>query len=181
VPVSGHSAKRSLSSAESEALGKVYFLIKKNLCRVSAIWHSAKTVSLAVNRAPPHSFLSLSQSHHSHPPLAARRLTARATRPLPCRHSHAAPTLPAIARCPDAASPRAPPDRCRAARRRHSHAALPLPAILRPPRPSPPSSRRPSPPSLRRHGRRPPRAPSSGKSCNNPSFSIVIANLCSLW
>jgi hypothetical protein len=162
---------------------------------VPAIWYSAKTVSLAVNRAPPHSFLSLSQSHHSHPPLAAsprgRRLAAR-------RHSHAAPSLPAIARRPDAASPRAPPASPlprhptaaaplgrRLAAPRHSHAALPLPAILRPPRPYPPSSRRhgrrPSLLSLRRHGRRPPRAPSSGKSCNNPSFSIVIANLCSLW
>jgi hypothetical protein len=115
-----------------------------------AIWHSAKTVSLAVNRAPPHSSLSLSQSHHSHPPLVARTSPRRAHatrslprrpsplfagRPAPPHHTQAAPPLPTILRLP-----RSPP----------------IPVVLMPPRspPSPPSSRchgrRPSPPSSRR-------------------------------
>jgi hypothetical protein len=110
-----------------------------------AIWHSAKTVSLAVNRAPPHSSLSLSQSHHSHPPLVARTSPRRAhaTRSLPRRPS------PLFAGRPS------PPH--------HTHAAQPLPTILRPPHPYPPYSgcpgRRPSPSSSCRHGRRRPRHP----------------------
>jgi hypothetical protein len=45
VLVSGHSAKRSLPSAGSRALGKIYFLINF-FCRVPDRVHSAKNVTL---------------------------------------------------------------------------------------------------------------------------------------
>jgi hypothetical protein len=46
VSTGGHSTKRTLPSTGLGALGKVYFKIKKNICRVPDHGHSAKTVYL---------------------------------------------------------------------------------------------------------------------------------------
>jgi hypothetical protein len=111
---------------------------------VPAIWHSAKTFSLTVNKAPPHSLLSLSQSHHTltrrslpHRPDVALSRARHPAAAAPCRHFHAARPLPAILRPP--APPRRPHADTVAALPAilTSSRSPPLPAILTPPRRSP--------------------------------------------
>jgi hypothetical protein len=178
VPTERHSAKKPLPSARSKALGKVYFLIlKKSLPSArdlalgkdyfvgskpsaAALFPLTLSISPLTRRSSPHRATRPDAAS----PLAARTPPRRARRPSP-------PEL--AARTPPRRA-RHPPHRCRAARS-PPRRTPPLPVVLTPPRSSsipavltPPWSP-PSPP------------PSSGKSCNNPSFSIVIANLCSLW
>jgi hypothetical protein len=140
VSPGGHSAKRTLPSAGSGALDKVYFQIKKNLCRVPDHGHSAKNAYLpTVN--PFFLTLSLSLSRAAAAALTRRRhaLTHRCSfalalaqpfhaRAFACRHAH--PSLcprPPTRRCAPS-----PPLRATAAPR---HRRAPTPSSLSSPRP----------------------------------------------
>jgi hypothetical protein len=109
VLVSWHSAKTFLPSAGSRAFGKVYFLIKKNLCRVPDRGHSTKTLNLTDRAALSFSF---SFHSHSHSPAAAvsASLANRHRLPVPSPLPAATPASPAIspATGPPTPSPRQP-------------------------------------------------------------------------
>jgi hypothetical protein len=101
-----HSAKRTLPSARSGALGKDYFKIKKNLCRVPDRGHSAKSAYIALSNSFLLPSLSLSYRaaaaplpHHAPAPSVAvapsrrrpRRPTAVPSLPSPARRALARP------------------------------------------------------------------------------------------
>jgi hypothetical protein len=87
----GHSAKATLPSAPDLALGKEYFKIKKNLCRVPNHGHSAKHSYIAL--------VSSSSSSLSHS-LTRRAHALRAAPAPPCPSP--APAVPAPS-CPSPA------------------------------------------------------------------------------
>jgi hypothetical protein len=128
VLVSWHSAKTFLPSAGSRAFGKVYFLIKKNLCRVPDRGHSTKTLNLTDRAALSFSF---SFHSHSHSPAAAvsASLANRHRLPVPSPLPAATPASPAISPATSTVAPT-------------TAAASPRP------RPRPPPSRPPPRPSL---------------------------------
>jgi hypothetical protein len=124
----GHSTKTTLLSAPDLALGKAYFKIKKNLCRVPDHGHSAKHSYIAPGQF--FFFLTLSLSH-SAVPSASRRRRALGR--------HRAPAAPAAVPSLPATSPsarRALPARDLACRRALPALAGPLRsrALARPPR-----------------------------------------------
>jgi hypothetical protein len=164
-------AKKTLPSAGSRTLGKVYFKIKKNLCRVPDHEHSAKRVYLPTV-SPFFLTLSLTHSHRAAAPspsapfaVRSRRCCAtaphraRAPRPSPlAAHAPLAPRhAPRRARAPRHTCP---PAVCRTHTPRRALARSPL----HPPRPLCPVSRRrathraprPPPPCPRRRAPRPP-------------------------
>jgi hypothetical protein len=112
-------AKKTLPSAGSRTLGKVYFKIKKNLCRVPDHGHSAKRVYLPIV-SPFFLTLSLTHSHRAAAPSPSAPLAVQSRR---CR---APPSMrPAAARAPR---------RARAPRLAHA----PRPSTRPSPRPCPP-------------------------------------------
>jgi hypothetical protein len=134
----GHSAKRTLSSAGSGALDKVYFKIKKNLCRVLDHGHSAKTVYLPTV-SPFFLTLSLSLSSRRRPSSSARAPLDR-THPSPSARAAAALDAPP-ARAPRPAALDAPHP---AALTAPPPLAVPLPLAAPLAAPAPPAAPRPS-------------------------------------
>jgi hypothetical protein len=123
-----HSAKAPLPSVPDLALGKAYFKIKKNLCRVSDHGHSAKRVYIALVSS---SFsLTLSLTHRAAAAAVNRRRDPAAA-PRPC---HAAATPPR----PTPPTARAPTPTPRGPCRRSSDRAVPSSCPHRAPAVSPP-------------------------------------------
>jgi hypothetical protein len=160
----GHSAHNTLPSAGSRALGKTYFLILKNLCRVPDRGHSGKT--LIIQTARP-LLLLLSFSFHCH--TDDRRATNAAARPRPSATNavrgrpHALGRSPATTDVGPFASLRPPPP-----------GRLPTLAAARPP----PLHRRPAAPT--RSARRRPAAyapPCARSSTRNRRPATVASTI----
>jgi hypothetical protein len=148
VSLGGHSAKRTLPSVGSGALGKDYFKIKKNLCRVPDRGHSAKSAYIALSN----SFLLLSLSYRATAastsschrrralapprpcPLGRRRALALARASRPRRPTTAAPSRRRRPLASPCATPAPSPARRHALPAHDLGRRRALPALARPPR-----------------------------------------------